>query len=130
MTQLYQIKHAAMATTYSLYLYAQTEAMAGSCAAAVFQEIDRIEALLSYYRPDSELTRINREAASGDVTTDPETFRFLETALRWSARTGGAFDLTVGRLVKAWGFYGAKGRCRRLTNWSAFGKLWVGIRCC
>ena len=75
-----------------------------------FEEVDRIEQLLSNYRPSSELSRINRLAATETVTTDPETFRFLETAQHWSAVSDGAFDLTVGALMKAWGFFRKAGK--------------------
>ena len=43
------------------------------------------------------------------VTTDPETFRFLKESLAWSARSDGAFDITVGKLMKAWGFFRSTG---------------------
>ncbi len=43
------------------------------------------------------------------MTTDPETFRFLEESLAWSARSDGAFDITVGKLMKAWGFFRSTG---------------------
>ncbi len=107
--QLYCVRHPAMATEYSLHLYARSPEVAKAMAEPVFQEIDRVEDLLSYYRESSELSRINREAAAGEVTTDPETFRFLETAFAWSARSQGAFDMTVGKLMKTWGFFGANG---------------------
>ena len=98
-----------MATVYSLHLYADSEEAAERIAEPVFQEIDRVEELLSNYRESSELSRINREAGATEVTTDPETFHFLETSLAWSARSHGAFDITVGRLMKTWGFFGANG---------------------
>lgn len=107
--RLYCSTHPAMATEYSLYLFADSHEEADAIAAPVFEEIDRIENLLSNYRESSELSRINREAATAAVTTDPETFRFLETCFVWSARSHGAFDITVGKLLKAWGFFGAKG---------------------
>lgn len=107
---LYRTVHPAMGTEYSLYLYAASRAEAGAIADSAFHEIDRVEDLLSNYRESSELSRINREASAEDVTTDPETFRFLEMSLAWSARSGGAFDLTVGRLLKAWGFFEGHGK--------------------
>lgn len=108
--ELYRTVHPAMGTEYSLYPYAASRAEAGAIADSVFREIDRVEGLLSHYRESSELSRINREATTEDVTTDPETFRFLEMSLAWSARSGGAFDLTVGKLLKAWGFFGGSGK--------------------
>ncbi|WP_255551119.1 FAD:protein FMN transferase [Granulicella sp. dw_53] len=98
-----------MGTTYSLYLYASSATEADAESAAVFEEIDRLEQLLSNYRESSELSRINREADSSEVTTDPETFEFLQTSLEWSALSNGAFDITVGKLMKAWGFFRASG---------------------
>jgi thiamine biosynthesis lipoprotein len=108
--QLFSINHPAMGTTFTLYLYATNKDRADAEAAPVFEEIDRIEDLLSNYRESSELSRINREAGQGIVTTDPETFVFLKTSIDWSARSQGAFDITVGQLMKAWGFFNKRGR--------------------
>lgn len=107
--QIFSFTHPAMGTIYSLYLYANSRAEAEANAGPVFQEIDRVEDLLSNYRESSELSRINREASVSAVTTDPETFHFLQTSFGWSARSNGAFDITVGRLMKVWGFFRAHG---------------------
>ena len=107
--QLYCTTHPSMGTEYSLYLYAPSREEAAAIAKPVFQEVDRVDALLSNYRPDSELSRINREAFDHEVTTDPETFRFLATCLAWSERSQGAFDISVGKLMKVWKFFGASG---------------------
>src|ERR1035437_206637 len=106
---LYRTSHPAMGTEYSLYLYARSREEADSIARPVFQEIDRVDGLLSNYRERSELSRINHEAFQQDVTTDPETFRFLEACLAWSERSHGAFDISVGKLMKVWKFFGASG---------------------
>lgn len=108
--QLYSFSHAAMGTIYSLYLYANSASEASDEAAKAFAVVDDLDALLSNYKPQSELSRINDHAYPGPVTTDPETFRFLEESLRWSARSDGAFDITVGALMKAWGFFRSEGR--------------------
>jgi len=108
--QLYSETHPAMATTFSLYLYAHSQAEADQAADVAFQEVDRVENLLSNYRDTSELSRLNQQAFAAPVTTDPEMFRFLETSLAWSARSNGAFDITVGKLMKTWGFYTHAGR--------------------
>ncbi|MGC1920785.1 MAG: FAD:protein FMN transferase, partial [Acidobacteriaceae bacterium] len=84
--QLYRTTHPSMGTEYSLYLYAPSREDAAAIAKPVFEEVDRVDALLSHYRPDSELFRINREAFDHEVTTDPETFRFLATCVAWSER--------------------------------------------
>ncbi len=99
-----------MGTEFTLYLYALDERTCDREADRVFETIDELEALLSNYRPQSELSRLNREAGSHAVTTDPQMFRFLDISLAWSARSDGAFDITVGRLMKAWGFFRSTGR--------------------
>jgi thiamine biosynthesis lipoprotein len=99
-----------MGTQFAVYLYARSEAEAGGVAGEVFDEVDRIEQELSNYRETSELSRIVREAALAPVTTDPETFGFLERSQHWSAVSDGAFDISVGPLMKAWGFFNHGGR--------------------
>ncbi|MEO6829893.1 MAG: FAD:protein FMN transferase [Acidobacteriaceae bacterium] len=108
-TRLYSSIHPAMGTEYTLYLYAHSCEEAEVAAKVAFDEVDRIEDLLSNYRDGSELSRINNEAGDHEVTTDPEVFRFLESAFAWSERSGGAFDMTVGTLMKTWGFFNAPG---------------------
>src|SRR4029079_2620735 len=75
-----------------------------------FDEVDRIDRLMSHYRPDSPLSRINRDAAWHPVAVDPELFDFLLESMRYNRESGGAFDITVGPLMKAWGFFRGEGR--------------------
>lgn len=103
--QVFHLTHAAMGTEFTLDLYAKDQATAEHAGELAFDEIDRLEALLSNYRSDSELSRVAREAARGPVVTDPETFGFLERSVYWSRRSNGAFDITVGPLLRAWGFF-------------------------
>jgi thiamine biosynthesis lipoprotein len=98
-----------MGTDFTLYIYAADAAAADREAERVFAIVDQLESLLSNYQPQSELSRINAKAGAHTVTTDPETFRFLRESLAWSARSDGAFDITVGKLMKAWGFFRSTG---------------------
>jgi FAD:protein FMN transferase len=59
---------------------------------------------MSNYRPDSELSQLNREAALGPVVVSEPVWRVLEAAQGVSAISDGAFDVTVGPLVRLWGF--------------------------
>jgi thiamine biosynthesis lipoprotein len=77
---------------------------AQACFDTVFDEIDRLELTFSRFRPASELSRLNRHAGQGPAVTDPEVFQLLSSALDLSEKTGGAFDITVGQLTRAWGF--------------------------
>ncbi len=98
-----------MGTVFELDLYAPNEQRADELMAASFDEVDRLETLLSNYRPSSELSRVAREAGLHPVTTDAETFAFLDRSLFWSRASNGAFDITVGPLLRAWGFFAHKG---------------------
>ncbi len=71
-------------------------------------EIERVEAQLSAYRPDSDLSYVNARAADGPVRVEPRFFRFLRRAALLSEQTEGAFDPTVGPLLTLWGFTGAE----------------------
>lgn len=71
-------------------------------AFAAFAEVDR---LMSNYRDDSELALVNREAAAGPVAVSDPLFRVLDAARRVSTASHGAFDVTVGPLVRLWGFH-------------------------
>ena len=77
---------------------------------AALDEIDRIDRLMSHYRRDSPLSQLNREAASGPVAVEPELLELLDVCLRWSRESDGAFDVTVGPLMKTWGFFRDEGR--------------------
>jgi thiamine biosynthesis lipoprotein len=108
--QRFHQTRAAMGTIFTIDINATDQATAEQDMDLAFDEIDRLEALLSNYRPSSELSRISREAGSAPVVTDPETFHFLERSFYWSRVSNGAFDITVGPLLRAWGFFFHQGR--------------------
>jgi len=67
----------------------------------VFKEISRIENLLSKYKPESEIARLNR---SGKLKVSPDTYFIIKKAKEFWLGSGGAFDITVGPLMDIWGF--------------------------
>ena len=67
------------------------------------KEIERLEVLLSVNIPSSDVSLINRASGEYPVKVSEETAVLLERALEWSGRTGGAFDPTIGKVVKLWG---------------------------
>ena len=71
---------------------------------AALDEVERLERRLSVFMEDSDLCRVNREAAESEVTADDEVYRILRLSAGISAATGGAFDAAGGALVRAWGF--------------------------
>ncbi len=100
----------AMATRFELVWPGGDEVRLRAAGEAALDEIERLEAQLSFYRADSELTRLNRRAALEPVQVEPQFFQLLERARRIYELTGGAFDPTIAPLMRAWGFVGAAGR--------------------
>jgi thiamine biosynthesis lipoprotein len=83
---------------------------AGKAIDAAFAEVERLEALLSNYRTDSELSRLNAGAGQGPRKIGPDLAEFLSVCRRWTDATEGAFDPTLGPVVRAWGFTDRKYR--------------------
>jgi thiamine biosynthesis lipoprotein len=78
-------------------------------ADAALNLIDSLEAQLTVYRTTSEVSRLNRLAVQAAVPVEQRLFELLQTAQRVSQTTGGAFDITAGPLIKAWGFFRRQG---------------------
>ncbi len=79
--------------------------------AAVRSLLERIEGRMSHYRPESELSRFNRARTTEPRPMSGETLGVIAEALAVGRASGGAFDVTVGPLVDAWGF-GPPGRAQ------------------
>jgi thiamine biosynthesis lipoprotein len=99
-----------MGCVYTIASYGHDLARIREAVAAALDEVDRIDRLMSHYKNDSELSRVNREAAKAPIKAVPELFDFIAECLRYSRESGGAFDITVGPLMKAWGFFRGEGR--------------------
>ncbi|MBM3745056.1 MAG: FAD:protein FMN transferase [Acidobacteria bacterium] len=99
-----------MGTTYSLVLYGDNRDRLEAAAEAAFEEARRLDRLLSHYRAQSDVSEINRLAAQRPVKVTPEMFRLLEACLEYSRASEGAFDITVGPLIRLWGFFKGDGR--------------------
>lgn len=106
----YEDSRVSMACTYSIVAYGDDEQKLKATVTAAFDEVDRIDRLMSHYKPDSPLSQLNREATQRPVKTDPELFNFIAECLRYSRESNGAFDITLGALMKAWGFFRGEGR--------------------
>ena len=100
----------AMGTTYSVVLYGDNRDRLEAAAEAAFEEARRLDRLLSHYRAQSELSEVNRFAAERPVKLTPELFNLLTACSGYSRASEGAFDITVGPLMKVWGFFKDPGR--------------------
>lgn len=76
---------------------------ARAATSEAFAEISRIHDLMSFHAADSDVSRLNRRAVKEAVPVDACTFHVLERALAFAARSGGAFDPTVGGALVARG---------------------------
>ena len=99
-----------MATRFEIVLHGENPVALRAAGEEALDEIDRIEAQLSLYKPTSEIAHVNARAAREPVRVSPPVFRLLEHAQRLSAETKGAFDITIAPLVRCWGFMGGTGR--------------------
>jgi len=106
----YQEARRAMWTTFEIVAYGPDRNRLAEAAGAAFEEIDRLDRQMSNFSETSELTYINHNAAREEVIVEKELFDFLKLSLDYSRATGGAFDITVGPLMRAWGFFDGKGR--------------------
>jgi len=100
----------AMGSTYTVALYGERRDHLEAVVEQAFEEVRRLDRMLSNYRRDSDWSEVNRFAAQRPVRVTPEFFRLLEQCLEYSRRSEGAFDISVGPLMKVWGFYRGSGR--------------------
>jgi FAD:protein FMN transferase len=91
--------HHAMATVFETFIHGEDPLYAQQAAQEAFHEVDRLEQELSRYIPNSDISCLNALAPSGKMMLAPDAFECLCLALRYSAETSGAFDVTIGSLV-------------------------------
>jgi FAD:protein FMN transferase len=109
-TYLMELARDAMAVEFQVLLNAGQHAQSPEAAVAALDLLEPLEAQMSVYRDSSEISRANRLAFEQPVVVEPRLFRLLELAQQIARETGGAYDITSGRLTKLWGFYRRQGR--------------------
>jgi thiamine biosynthesis lipoprotein len=91
-----------MGTVIEITLIADDEEAANKASLQAFQEIKRIETLMSPWLDSSDVTRINRSAGKERVKVSPETFEVIQKAQEISELSEGGFDITIGPLTELW----------------------------
>lgn len=99
----------AMATRFEVALHGKSAPRLRAAAEEALAEIESWEARLSLYRPASEIAHVNARAAREPVPVSPPVFALLAQCARLQRETGGLFDITVGPLIRCWGFMGRPG---------------------
>ena len=114
----------AMGTAFSIVAYGEDRGKLQSAVSESLEEARRLDEMLSNYKPASELSLVNRTAADGPVKITPELFQLLEACIDYSSQSEGAFDITVGPLMKVWGFYKGSGHLpHRAEVWGALNRI-------
>jgi thiamine biosynthesis lipoprotein len=98
-----------MGSTYSVVVYGSDEARLRAAVQDASDEARRLDNLLSNYIQASEWSQVNREASRKPVRISTELFQLLSACVDYSRESDGAFDITVGPLMKVWGFYKGSG---------------------
>ena len=99
----------AMGTAFTIAAYGGDRGRLESAIAQALEEARRLDHLLSNYRLDSEWSEVNRLAAGQPVPVSKELFQLLAACVEYSRQSEGAFDISVGPLMKVWGFYKGSG---------------------
>ena len=98
-----------MGSTFTVVAYGVDRDQLESAVESALEEARRLDQLLSNYRPESEWSEVNREAGDHPVHVSPELFDLLSACVGYSRQSEGTFDITVGPLMKIWGFYKGSG---------------------
>jgi thiamine biosynthesis lipoprotein len=100
--QRFEYSKLAMGARARIVVYAPDEPTARDAASAAFARIEALEQVMSDYRADSELSRLNAAPPGEPVEVSEELWTILETARRTWERTNGAFDPAAGELSLLW----------------------------
>lgn len=101
-----------MGSRYNVTIRARklSDAAFATVRAGVQLELDRVDHSMSFFRPDSELSKLNSCSEGHPFQSSKEMFQVIRAAQEVSSVSRGAFDVTAGSLVDAWGFGPAEAR--------------------
>lgn len=100
--QRYTFTQVHMGTEFKLTFYAPSDELARMAAEAAFARVAELDLIMSDYKATSELMRLCHKAGGEPVKVSEELFSILEKAQEFSRRSEGAFDVTVGPVVRLW----------------------------
>jgi FAD:protein FMN transferase len=100
--QLYEAAEPHMGSLIRIKLYAEGPQQSSAAFRAAFDRIAQLDDALSDYKPTSELNRICRSAVRNPVKVGQDLFRVLAASLKLSEESAGAFDVTLGPVIRLW----------------------------
>jgi FAD:protein FMN transferase len=109
-SHLLSVSREAMACLFEIVIDAALYRDRTDAAVTALDLVESLEAQLTVYRDTSEIVHLNRHATAAPVVVEQGLFDLLKRAVALFLATGGAFDITAGRLSKVWGFYRRQGR--------------------
>ncbi|SMC22744.1 thiamine biosynthesis lipoprotein [Desulfacinum hydrothermale DSM 13146] len=121
-----------MGTVVEISVVSRDEGRALHAIKAAFSEMERIERQMSFFRKDSELSRLNRRAGQQPVKVSSELWDLLRASVRISQMTQGGFDVTVAPLLRLWPIYRAEkilptdAKIEEALRHVGYGKLLLG----
>src|SRR4030042_353101 len=101
-TNLHKYHQVSMGTVIEITLLSEDEEAARKATLQAFQEIKRIEQLMSPWIGTSDVSRLNRSAGKDWVKVYPETFDVIQRSQKISGLSEGAFDITIAPLTQLW----------------------------
>jgi len=102
--KMYKETRIALYTVVTVTIYSDSRQKANTAIDSAFKELDGLGRLLNFYSEDSEVSMINRYSGIKPVKVSKETLEVIDKALSISRSTDGAFDITIGAIVKLWDF--------------------------
>ncbi len=105
--QIFKKQTVLMGSVFEFSLVEKDSATAQRHFHALINEMDRIENLISEWRPHTQISQVNRNAGISPVKVDPEVWELTSRALAYSRQSHGAFDISIAALDKIWRFDGS-----------------------
>jgi thiamine biosynthesis lipoprotein len=100
----------AMGTMFDVLVYHASKVDAERAAGRALDEVDRLDRILSHFKPDNDLARLVREGRGVFVSVDRDLFEVIQESVRVSRLSAGKFDVTIAPLLKTWKRAFAEGR--------------------
>jgi len=91
-----------MGTLFRIVLFAPDESVAQTAAAAAFARVAELNRIMSDYDPNSEVMRLGQPPAGTAIAASAELFDLLQRSQQLAAASDGAFDVTLGPVVRLW----------------------------
>ena len=96
-----------MGSVFDISIVAQDSVQANRYIDRAVDEIDRIENLISEWRPETQISEVNRNAGIKPIKVDREVFELTRRGLDYSIMTDGAFDISIAAMDKLWRYDGS-----------------------